>query len=810
MRGGEPRLGELLVAGHEQTWLPPLVARESASSKLVKSLQELDTAGSRLLGPSYVHAQAPASAPGTARGLRSISRFGARANERAAEAECDFGVHESEERLDGAFESGTAHASNAHGARDAASCSKAFENLVEGINAAIAGGDSVAPIRALRRDEVVSETLPARGVRHYKIALPSRPTSVTVSVTRVAGMVPALWGSTGVERPTLRSHEMRSSHDRLVYEHALAAADELDESVGLDRRKSAPPCRELFVTAEAEAGESSFKLQVTFGQIKIVLSRAEIASQMQKIRRGWEARVATLQQEPAVREQFEEHVKTIAEDKRKQKVDNHRGVNFLERNMRQVPEASPRKALARLQKKALLGFAKHDEVSSRRELVEEESERCKVDWLNRSEERRLLRLEEQERLELARRVEEMRRAWLVRLAVNSFAVTFGREFTKRREDHAYTRRIIVSACILQKFFIRCFCKKRRWALYQNVVKMRSALSAYARVVRPAVMCASAPLLQGFLGEFAFNRESPSISSALRRFRAGVVKIQSWWQCVSNARKAHVDLFMNHWQEVQSMICRELSVEMASKERGREGNIGRAGFDRRISAAASRHAENTRHAENSRHPSESSRPSSRRPTATNLQRPSATNLEEDREAFLKRVAVIEGNLDTVPNQIARLALWNYVGEMHRSHRPRVERWEEARKEQQFSKDLKGFGVNEEGADPTSAVVKGRPRAVYVDFDELESIVRDNMKMWRKGGYKEIRHHRRQLISKPFRQWARTALQPPALSTPGSKGRRTFLATEMVEEHWDEDGGGGEAPGAEDEASEAEAEAHEEAA
>merc|ERR1719199_1359923 len=107
--------------------------------------------------------------------------------------------------------------------------------------------------RLVKRDEVITETVSLHGLRHYKVNLPSRPTVITVSLTKQSGATPTLWGSTHAERPNSKNYTIKGKDDKIVYEHALLQVEDSEEMATMvDRRHAVPTCRELFVTVEAE------------------------------------------------------------------------------------------------------------------------------------------------------------------------------------------------------------------------------------------------------------------------------------------------------------------------------------------------------------------------------------------------------------------------------------------------------------------------------------------------------------------------------------------------------------------------------
>jgi len=591
----------------------------------------------------------------------------------------------------------------------------------------------------------------------------------------------------------------------------MSAADDTEDVGGLDRRSAVPACRELFVTAEAEAGECTYRLLVTFGVIKIVLSRAEIASQVQKIRRGWEARVAMLQREPAQREQFEEHVRAVLEERRSRKRDHHRGMNFLDRNARQVSEASPRRRLLKLQKQALRGFARHDAVNHAREEIEEEEEHRKVSWLNKSEQRRVLRAEELQRQEMEQRQQDLQRQWLTKMAMLAFAEKTARTFTELRDAHEFIQKQICSAGVIHKYFVRSLCRKRRSELYRNVIKLRVALIAYTRMVRPAVMSASQPVIRGFLDVYAFHRESPTLSGALNRFRARVVLIQKWWAQLKLIRKAYVCLFLPFWIEIQMRVYKEWSHEIASQEHA----AMQAENDIRKTLAAGRVSDMEK----------ASRLSRRNLTKGPSVLRTNTRGSFDSEADLSvpaRQATIEQNMDQLPVREVKPLLTAYICKMQRSHKQRVKDWEENRQAAQWAKDLEGFGVHEDapkGAKP-GALSSTKPRVVYKDFTELEALVRQHMERWKKaeGDFKHVKAGRRNIMKQPFRAWVRSMKcvwlqvgddeEEEGAKEEGAKGSQAFLtAAPEDEEASEEEAEGGESA---EESADAEAEEEEEEA
>jgi len=298
--------------------------------------------------------------------LHPITAVGQRANESVASADAGIAIGTnltkvtrscSRRRFDQKFDIDEI----IHGSDGLVGATEKFESLVSQIEEQLHGGDS--SIRVVRKGECISETVPVRGMRRYKVPLPGRPSEVKVYLKQVGGRAPSLYASTFDPQPSSHKFEFRGKDDKLVYNHVLSAAD-LD--VGVDRRHVAPKCRELFVTVEAHLGECEYDLLVTFGPPNVTLSRKEMAAQVAKIHRSWEARIHELQTDILAREEFDTHVT----DLRRRKVQHKRtaagGHNFVHRNIGNAQDSSARSRVVGLHKRALQNCARHDACSLRR------------------------------------------------------------------------------------------------------------------------------------------------------------------------------------------------------------------------------------------------------------------------------------------------------------------------------------------------------------------------------------------------------------------------------------------------------------
>lgn len=185
---------------------------------------------------------------------------------------------------------------------------RSFNGIVTDIEAALNTNTErvLSEQKVLLKDRSVTQALEARAARHYRIALPSRAIAVNASLTNVTGTLPLLWASTSVQRPTAREFEYRGKECKLVYEHLPIPAEDGTDALMF-------PCRELFLTVDAAAGNCRYTLTATFGR---AVSRLNIAGIRSPKLSGLQARLAKLQDSYA-REQFEEELSAKAKEKRR-------------------------------------------------------------------------------------------------------------------------------------------------------------------------------------------------------------------------------------------------------------------------------------------------------------------------------------------------------------------------------------------------------------------------------------------------------------------------------------------------------------
>lgn len=344
---------------------PASRGRDERTGRILKGLRHLQASGYARL---FSGADAASATASPARSfLQPISPVSRRANECVEEADVEFLKLES-----------NANAVRAHGARGGmfdemvgqstseafgiAGATKAFKELVSEVEEQLNGGVKAQTV--VKRGESVSERVPPRGVRHYKVPLPGRPTEVTVNLIPNKGRSPAMWASTSDPRPDSDNHELQGKDDKVVYNHALSPDDDWGATV--DRRHTAPNCRELFVTVEAQLGECEYNLSVTFGHAKVVLTRKELAAQVANLKRTWATRVQEFQRDPLAREEFDSRVTELRKVAAQKKRDFAHGSNFIKTNIGKTEDYTPRSKAVKLHKRALLNCAKREACSLRR------------------------------------------------------------------------------------------------------------------------------------------------------------------------------------------------------------------------------------------------------------------------------------------------------------------------------------------------------------------------------------------------------------------------------------------------------------
>lgn len=600
-----------------------------------------------------------------------------------------------------------------------------------------AASDQGQRIRPVKQDEVVLETLKMQEVRHYKVALPSRPVVVTVSVTRTSGVSPALWGSTQAKRPSNIDNEYKGKDDKLVYEHAVMPSTDQDgeDRAEANTRVTVPSFREFYFTLDASRAECTLKFVVSFGNIKVKVEDI-FSPKVARARHGWEARLAAVTRTRQTREDFEERLH-VMQTQRKQKIEEFAsGRNFLEANQLSLAmENWPQRQL-KIQRKAVFACHRQTVASWRRERLEEEQQERHVQWMSRAENKRREREEQELQHALQLQQESRHQTWLTDLMVGTFVKTVAEIFQERRREMDRIRRELASATVLDSTFRRNLVRKRRSMIWRNAIKMRLAMTIYARTVLPMVKCLAAPLIKDFITTNAFNKEAPSISTVFSQYRASVMRIQHFWLQLRIMRKAYLPVLMPVWkaceEQVYEVFEKDLSAARAAAAKAQDEKFAElAGL---LDRKSPRHKG-----------SEADRRGAKDPKKIRMRTMPALSRAQASSKDLHEAAE-----EHVPTYIAELALYEHITLMQHTFPARVKKWEESMREAQDNADVENFLKTAEAESSTVKQLRlSRPRKIYVDEEEIMSLVRRTVDTWHKGGFIDVKLNRRRILRFGFK-------------------------------------------------------------
>lgn len=682
------------------------------------------------------------------RPLRSISMFGRRANQRALEASIEIAVRDTRDS------SKLAEVNNNAFTGTFETEKKNFEMMLSSIDVVLTGGRASSPLQVVRRDDSVIENLHMNASRHYRVPLPNRPTAVAAILQRSSGTRPCMWGSTSCERPSARNHDYRGKDDKLVYEHVLGGDD--DEDNLRDKHHSAPKCSDLYITVEANTGEAGYKMTIFFEPIKVALRQVR----MQKRRRGWESRAADLQRDTDAREQFEEHVQHLKEQRRLLRQLASNGVDYLQRNIEQITDAKSSERLAQAKLVCERQVSKQANAMKTREELEDTVLKKRIAWIGRGEARKRQReLEEQEDIERELRGDRQRK-WLVGLSLVAFTAKTGVHFKELREAHELMQRQLCAQAVLRSFFVRFNVRQRRLNQYRNIIKFRMGLATYARVMFPAVLTTCQTAVKTFIDCYAFNRETPSLRSTLQQFRARVVLIQRVYRRKKMCRSMYVQLFFPMWLDIQDRIYNQMVANEVSRIAQQDAKAMEILVQQMNQGIVS-------------------------PKTKKTMRRLQNNVKISVPAKI--------NAQMPPDQVVKKWLYEYIRDMMKSRDKRIKRWEERAQFEAFNKDLERFGVLD--SESNSRVAAGKPGLVYKDEAELEELVTNRINGWICGAYKDVRANRLRLLHTPFEKWDMLARKSklgitdnrelPRRSTLGRKSVKKAPSTAIIEEDEFED-------------------------
>eukprot|EP00931_Biecheleriopsis_adriatica_P084641 TRINITY_DN5857_c1_g1_i1.p1 TRINITY_DN5857_c1_g1~~TRINITY_DN5857_c1_g1_i1.p1 ORF type:complete len:832 (+),score=201.94 TRINITY_DN5857_c1_g1_i1:69-2564(+) len=724
--------------------LPPLaavqLACDGATAQLVQGLRKLYDSTGRDIGAS------PRRTGIVERPLRSISYLGHVANQRVEQADLEFVMRE--HQMFTSLRGSAAQNQAATGGAASSSKAGAASGSAEG-----AGGEQGLPrVRPVKQDEVITETIPLRGIRYYKVALPKRLAVVTVTVTKTSGPSPALLGSTQNKRPDDKDHDLQGKDDKLVYEHALMPSrDDGEEGEGEQRKRvTVPSCRELYFSATAGSAECSFKFVVTFGNMKIKITPGDLARQVTKVKHGWEAKLANITKSQQHRDDFEQRLQEVEEAKRARMQLMSHGQNFVERNQsRLTAETSPRMKAIKLQQQALRSCYRQDMAQHTRAKLEDEKEERMVQWMNRAENKKKER-EEQERLAaLQQQRAMMQECWFERVYVAAFLKMTAAAFQAKKKEIETLNLEYASATVLHGFFRRALVRKRRHMIWRNAVKLRTAMVVYARTMLPLAKALAAPAIQQFIATHANNKESPSIMDALQRYRTHIVRLQRRFLKNQRMRRAYVSCLLPAWKKCQNKAYETFLADRAAA----------------AVAAAKANAEHLAQlqgvmGDDDKKKGKKAQKSSSWGPAARAKTGEGKKGKESEEEF-----------EEMPEYVGKIVLYNYVMDMQQTFLKRVKSWEDLMQQASSAAEIENFCGTEGDADSDMKKLKlARPRKIYLDQAELTKLVRRHMEIWHKGGYVHIKGNHFRILRMGFRAFAggRRARFRSGAAKPSSAG------------------------------------------
>ncbi|CEM20431.1 unnamed protein product [Vitrella brassicaformis CCMP3155] len=458
-------------------------------------------------------------------------------------------------------------------------------------------GGTVSSLITLPKDVSLLGYITANAHKFYKIHLPNKPVSVKVEVVRkTQGLATApanppptgspstplinLYGSLETERPTTKTATFRgkwinpavatseavdpsspSAALTLVYQHAmLAPQGEGDE--GLEGEEAsrggrggpthvAPPFSELYVGVEGLV-DTKFEIKCTFGKVKVVMSREELRQRLQRIHRGWEAKLEDLKRNPTKRQKFDEKLKTLTRRRREELMGYSGGKDLVALNKEIIPAtSSPWCQYERLRERALLKCDSiHRTLSAKAEIAAATLAHHEA-FLRKRDVRREER-EELERQQLeAELSEERTRQWLIFLALASFAGGCESSYLLALEAERKHDVMMAAASRIQRAWLRHLTRVRVKAVQEHSVMIRAALVVMTRHLYMADMFHAAKVIIHFLEMRAVPQVS--VPHLIRTFRKSVVAVQRAFRSLKVRRLARREAYYRVWRKLEPYV-----------------------------------------------------------------------------------------------------------------------------------------------------------------------------------------------------------------------------------------------------------------
>jgi len=612
-----------------------------------------------------------------------------------------------------------------------------FHELVTQIDEAFNGGvpeeTRTGPAVIFRPGSVVEETLEANSVMFFIVPLPRRKVEMIVNMVKLSGAMPELFGSDTETRPRAKNHEIEAEGGEILYRY----------DPDLQARTA------LYLGVETSEHPSSFRLRSAIRRFAGDGGEdANPSGSLTSARNRIAQKLAEINKDNLTRDAFKEREQEAkAHMRRKGACDK----NFTRINQQKVQDWADGLDVHN-QKLAALHNARLALVERRREEVEEAREHRMNWWVDKFEVRRLEK-EEEARLEQEALMQVKRRQdWLIYLTHVSFAMTL---FNSAREEKArreMAHKIANAVQTIQRCALRSISAFRRRKLYRNVIKMRLAVIAMARQMRPNVNTMAQDRLQWFLNLHLHSRAEPSVSATIKRYMNAVRKVQRAFRRGLMIRAAQTEALMNHFSQ-ENLVKHELAILME---------------DTRLSPEAKATIRKSLHSDGSIAPAKTKSPgkASEVPkpgkAAKKVEKPKAESKPEKRRGAVVMdfnavipdyapawVLSYQGE-EILPLYLRKHVIRLHVGQMHGSYRRRIAEWEKKKQELALDIELSKMQLGEKSAQLKE--IEFVPQVVEVR--RIRGLFHETYNCWMNGGFKEMRHNRRRQESWIFELWKRT--------------------------------------------------------
>lgn len=155
--------------------------------------------------------------------------------------------------------------------------------------------------------------------------------------------------------------------------------------------------------------------------------------------------------------------------------------------------------------------------------------------------------------------------------------------------------------------------------------------------------------------------------------------------------------------------------------------------------------------------------------TSLGGDSVASMDDLNTADVPKLSLSE-NEELFPKVVTHLALKEYVIEMQRSHRGRMESWLAQREELDFHSDIQRFVAGDDNVADKQIVP--RPMPFYIEMVEIEELAFRTLRRWNAGEFKHVMQNQHRLLKKMINFWLESMGKAlPPMSKRGFSNRKT---------------------------------------